>query len=170
MTRRGALLSAILVLSLAGAARRAFAHWRPSEAPLECPSVVSIVTADNERIACTTDAALARCGPITAGRRYRECADIGPLRGALLRLHDAPVDLAVATEEDLRALPGMGPGLATRILKARDEGLLCDAEDLLTVSGVGSRRLQMLQGLVTSSDERCRTRFRAQPDVPKATR
>jgi hypothetical protein len=168
MSRRGALLLAVALLSGASLARRASARWRPAEQPLACDTPVGILTVDGERLTCPNDPALANCPEVVTGRRYASCADEGALRGAVLRLHGQPIDLALASTEDLRSLPGVGPGLAHRIVEARTESALCDAQDLLHVSGIGSRRLQSLEGLVVSSDVRCRDRldlFRSDSNV-----
>ncbi len=149
------MLLTVMLLTGAGMAARAHAHFRSPVAPLTCAGVVELDTSDGERLACTSDPAFAGCQGIRAGRTYRGCAEKGPMRGALLKLTDMPVDVARASADDLRALPGIGPGLAARIIEARQRAPLCELADLEHVSGIGARRVQALAGHVELSDPRC---------------
>lgn len=59
----------------------------------------------------------------------------------------APVDLNAASASELEALPGIGPVLAERIVRWRDEhGPFTDVADLRQVSGIGERILAELDG------------------------
>ncbi|OII35088.1 hypothetical protein BIU98_03920 [Curtobacterium sp. MMLR14_010] len=59
------------------------------------------------------------------------------------------VDLNTADQATLETLPGIGPGLAQRILAWRDEhGRFSAVEDLLDVSGIGDGRFAELQDRV----------------------
>lgn len=59
------------------------------------------------------------------------------------------VDLNTADQATLETLPGIGPGLAQRILAWRDEhGRFSTVEDLLDVSGIGDGRFAELQDRV----------------------
>ena len=61
-----------------------------------------------------------------------------------------PIDLNTAGEEELTALPGIGPVLARRILAYREEnGPFRAVEELLNVSGVGEKRVEEIWDLVT---------------------
>lgn len=61
-----------------------------------------------------------------------------------------PINLNTATRTQLEALPGIGPVLAARILEAREKvGLFTKPEDLLSVPGIGAKRLEMIRPLVT---------------------
>ena len=68
---------------------------------------------------------------------------------------DAPppgtlVDLNRATASELRQLPGIGPVTAQRIIAHREQhGPFLTPEDLMEVSGIGSRTLERLAPLVT---------------------
>lgn len=59
---------------------------------------------------------------------------------------DGLVDLNRADVDDLEALPGVGPVLAERIVAHRTEhGPFQAIEDLLSVSGIGERKLELLR-------------------------
>ncbi|PYY64393.1 MULTISPECIES: ComEA family DNA-binding protein [unclassified Curtobacterium] len=59
------------------------------------------------------------------------------------------VDLNTADQTALETLPGIGPGLAGRIIAWRDEhGRFTAVEDLLDVSGIGDVRFAELRGRV----------------------
>ncbi|MGB9861979.1 MAG: helix-hairpin-helix domain-containing protein, partial [Candidatus Bipolaricaulaceae bacterium] len=63
-----------------------------------------------------------------------------------------------ATQEELEALPGIGPTIAKRIIEWREtKGPFQKVEDLLQVSGIGPARLAAIRDLVTVSDEPVRT-------------
>lgn len=62
---------------------------------------------------------------------------------------DSVVDLNSADQAALETLPGIGPGLAGRILAWRDEhGRFAAVEDLLDVSGIGDVRFAELRDRV----------------------
>jgi competence ComEA-like helix-hairpin-helix protein len=78
------------------------------------------------------------------------CGGQAPLTGGESRVLGLPLDLNRATELELEALPGVGPTLAERILRARDaRGGFRRAEDLLDVTGMGPGKLQALRERVT---------------------
>ncbi len=61
-----------------------------------------------------------------------------------------PLDLNRATEEDLDALPGVGPATARRILELRTrKGRFSSVEELLEVRGIGRKTLSRLRPYVT---------------------
>ncbi|MFZ2089366.1 MAG: helix-hairpin-helix domain-containing protein [Desulfobaccales bacterium] len=62
------------------------------------------------------------------------------------------LDLNTATAEDLEALPGVGPTLAQRIIQRRQiQGPYNKVEDLLTVYGMGAKKLAQIKPMVTVS-------------------
>lgn len=63
-----------------------------------------------------------------------------------------PLDLNTATAEQIARLPGVGPGLARRIVEERHRrGRFDGPEGLRSVLGVGPRKLAALRELVTAA-------------------
>lgn len=61
-----------------------------------------------------------------------------------------PININTATEEEFRALPGIGEVLAQRILTYRAEnGSFSSVEGLLNVEGIGEKRLEDILELIT---------------------
>lgn len=74
-------------------------------------------------------------------------------RGAAGLLFGRRIDLNEATPEELQALPGIGPGLARRLVEYRDRnGHFRSVEDLERVPGIGPTRIGALRGLVMTGD------------------
>lgn len=74
------------------------------------------------------------------------------------RLHAAPsqvqntavVNLNKASAEEMQAVRGIGPKLAERIIKFREEkGKFQKIEDLLQVNGIGEAKLEKIKNQVT---------------------
>jgi competence protein ComEA len=64
---------------------------------------------------------------------------------------DAPsaVDLNRATQQELEALPGVGPSIASAIIQHRERnGPFRSVDELVDVRGIGSARLEQLRDLV----------------------
>jgi comEA protein len=59
------------------------------------------------------------------------------------------VNLNTASQQELEALPGVGPKLAQQIIAARQQKPFTSLEDLNQISGVGASLLQKLDGRVT---------------------
>jgi competence protein ComEA len=67
-------------------------------------------------------------------------ADLQPL---------APVDVNVASEDELQQLPGIGPGLAQRIVEFRQlNGPFASTTDLLDVAGMTDRKLDAVDAYI----------------------
>ena len=70
-------------------------------------------------------------------------ADTGPSAG--------PIDVNVASAEELEALPGVGPATASAIVTERDRnGPFLDVDDLDRVPGIGPAKLEARRDLVTT--------------------
>jgi competence protein ComEA len=66
-----------------------------------------------------------------------------PLNGLELVLLGRPVDIDVATVEDLSAVPGIGPGLAVEVVRDRAErGPFRTPDALRRVRGIGPARME----------------------------
>lgn len=56
------------------------------------------------------------------------------------------VDLASAASDEIAMLPGIGPGLASRIVAARARRPFGSIEDLARIEGVGDATLERIRG------------------------
>ena len=62
-----------------------------------------------------------------------------------------PIDVNVASADELEALPGVGPATASAIVTERDRnGPFLDVDDLDRVPGIGPAKLEALRDLVTT--------------------
>ncbi len=62
---------------------------------------------------------------------------------------DGPIDVNVATTDELETLPGVGPATATAIVTERERnGPFVDVDDLDRVPGIGPAKLDVLRDLV----------------------
>ena len=67
----------------------------------------------------------------------------------------APLNLNTATADQLEALPGIGPAMATRILEYREKnGPFKKIEDLMQVKGIGEKAFLKLKPLVSVTPAR----------------
>ena len=63
----------------------------------------------------------------------------------------SPLDINAASAEELAGLPGIGAVLAERIVYYRTEhGSFEMVEDLMSVSGIGEKKLAELEGRITA--------------------
>lgn len=63
--------------------------------------------------------------------------------------NDGKVNLNTASASELETLPGIGPKLAEQIINYRSQTPFSSIDDLDKVSGIGSKRIESLRGLVT---------------------
>jgi competence protein ComEA len=74
----------------------------------------------------------------------------GPLSVRALWILGRPIPLNRATAEELDAIPGIGPGLARRIVEHRETlGPFTELEALQQVAGVGEKTLEKLRPYLT---------------------
>lgn len=131
---RSALLAAsVLVMSLCGAALLTQHRSRESHAPL---------SSETQAIPVAVKSSSTQARELRLGR---------------------PLNLNLATPEDLRLLPGIGPKLAERIVHARSQlGRFGSLADLDAVPGIGAKKLAALAPLVRFDTEvRAETATRA---------
>jgi hypothetical protein len=69
--------------------------------------------------------------------------DVDRMAGPALRLLRLPIDINLSSVEDLQALPGIGPGLASRLVAARPYRTI---SELRQVAGMGAKRVAALVG------------------------
>ena len=63
---------------------------------------------------------------------------------------DALININTATAQELTALPGIGPGIAERIINHREaHGPFRIIEELTDVSGIGERRFEDIRAQIT---------------------
>jgi len=165
-------------LSLVALALAAVGGWRlwagpsaaaPLPAVASCREVVELEEPAGRRVACLTDRALDSCrskAALRAGRRYRECVDVGPASGAALVAHGQPVSINEASAEDLRAIPGVGPKAADRLIQGRATDPYCSSKDLKRVEGVGDKKASQLAPLLEFESPQCPVGSTAAPPAP----
>jgi competence ComEA-like helix-hairpin-helix protein len=81
--------------------------------------------------------------PTTPRPEARPVSDTTPPRAR------TPLDLNLASQHDLERLPGIGAGLATRIVDTRAQrGVFASVDDLRRVRGIGNATLARLRPFV----------------------
>ncbi len=61
------------------------------------------------------------------------------------------LDINTASAHELKSLPGIGPRLATAIIKYRENNRFRKPADLMYVRGIGSKRYDKIKNLITVS-------------------
>jgi hypothetical protein len=134
---RPVALAAAIVLGAAGLRARAAV-----EGPAPRPPACAHRVLDSDGVASLLTCATA----FPDGDRIVSGRDSGRMAGPALQLLGLPVDLNLASVEDLQSLPGVGPKLAERIAAARP--FRCPS-DLQQVEGIGPKRWAELRSAVT---------------------
>src|SRR5437660_5894839 len=63
-----------------------------------------------------------------------------------------PVNINTATSEELQQVPGIGPATAEKILQMRKSyGTFKSVDDLLSIKGIGKKRLEKMRKYLTVS-------------------
>jgi competence ComEA-like helix-hairpin-helix protein len=118
------------------AAAKAIVRFREEVGPFRVPG-------DLTRVRGIGPATLERIRP------HLGLSDV-PLRGAPRGVRAVPlVDVNRADPEELRALPGIGPALAARIVEERQKGPFRSVEELSRVAGIGPATVARLRARVT---------------------
>ncbi len=68
------------------------------------------------------------------------------------RVLKARIDPNTASQEELESLPGIGKGLAERILEYRNEQPFYSVEDLRKVKGIGPKKLEEIRWFIKIKD------------------
>src|SRR6202049_2647734 len=72
-----------------------------------------------------------------------------------------PININVATSEELQQVPGIGPVTADKILQVRKSyGAFKSVDDLLAVKGLGKKRLEKMRKYLTVSKAAARSEER----------
>ncbi len=67
-----------------------------------------------------------------------------------IRVKNRVININLANEQELQAIPGIGPTTAQRIIEYRsDYGSFRDLEDLEKVKGIGSKKSQKIKEHIT---------------------
>jgi hypothetical protein len=137
---RAVLLALLLVAALALIARSRARPppLGPPEAVTPCPVAVE---RQGEGVACL-DEGSARAAGLAPGDRISPGGERSRMVPPRLELFAVPVDANHAPPEELASLPGIGPALAERIVRARPFRSL---EEVAAVPGIGRRRLRALR-------------------------
>lgn len=111
------------------------------------PTGVGIIPADQAEEVLQGETRLT----LTAGPPKGLAIEKGPLSVRTLWLLGRPIPLNRATAEELDAIPGIGPGLARRIVDRREtQGPFSEVEELQQVSGVGEKTLEKVRPYLTA--------------------
>jgi len=86
------------------------------------------------------------CGSVIIFDRDGRLLEVQRLAGAQIVACGKRIDLKSATGEDMRSVPGIGPGLARRIEEHTGAfGPFESVDDLVKVKGIGPRKAQELR-------------------------
>src|ERR1700726_3096116 len=85
-----------------------------------------------------------------------------------------PVNINVANSEELQQVPGIGPATAEKILQMRKSyGTFKSVDDLLSIKGIGKKRLEKMRKYLTvsksASVNKSVAATKAQPQSPAAS-
>ena len=147
VVRTVAASAAPVTVHVAGAVRRPGVYELPEDARVITALRRAGGPAPGAELAALNLAApLADGQQILVPRRGAPPPAVPPGGGAAA---DGPIRLSTATAEQLEALDGIGPTLAERIVRFREEnGPFGAVEDLLEVPGIGEARLEGLRDQV----------------------
>jgi competence protein ComEA len=109
--------------------------WRQAGGPEPVPQSEAVLPSET-------------CVEVGPGRAYR----LGRMSGERLLTLGLALDVNAASVDDLEALPGVGPVLAQRIFEyRRSRGPFQKIDDLLSVHGIGKKKLAQLKPLIMVS-------------------
>jgi helix-hairpin-helix protein len=142
------LLAALLLCATVALALRA--SWPAPSIGSVAPVAGCAIPVERagEGVRCLAAAEAARLG-VRAGDRIAGDGKVERMEPVRLELYGAPVDVNRASPEELASLPGIGPGLAARIVARRPFTSLSALGD---VPGIGPRRLRAMASRVALGD------------------
>ena len=141
-----AILAAITVLGLLPS--------RPVVVPGEaCDDAARLATSDPDRGRTHVLSCPLPCGGTSCP---------APLTGAAALVMGVPIDVNRAGADELRSLPGIGAGLARRIVGEREaNGAFRSLAELRRVRGIGAGKLRALEGWAVARQPEARPVARA---------
>ena len=127
--------------------------YRPGITLLKPPASVleAILAAGGWHARCVTDSSqLLTSGTLRSGQRVRVICDahgpmqiqVEPMEASVRLTLGEKLDLNQASAEELCLVPGMQPVMATAIVTRRSRQPWADLQELVEISGVGSRTLE----------------------------
>lgn len=88
--------------------------------------------------------------PVGSLSSQEAAASSAPQLSSNADISTALLNLNTATAAELERLPGIGPGLASRIVAYREQQPFTRPEDLMNVSGIGPKRYEAVRHLITA--------------------
>jgi comEA protein len=80
------------------------------------------------------------------------CFVLQCLSGATKKPPSKPININTANSEELQQVPGIGPATAEKILQMRKSyGAFKSVDDLLSIRGIGKKRLEKMRKYLTVS-------------------
>src|SRR5258708_26379500 len=80
------------------------------------------------------------------------CFIFAAISGATKKPPPKPININAANSEELQQVPGIGPATAEKILQMRKSyGSFKSLDDLLSIKGIGKKRLQKMRKYLTVS-------------------
>ncbi len=116
-----------------------------------CDTPIEITDAAGTRLGCADEPEVAACGPLTAGLRVSLPGCEKRRMGATARmLEGLPLDLNLASAEELQLLDGIGPRKASAIVADREaRGPFHNLGELSRVRGIGPATVEKLSPHLT---------------------
>jgi competence ComEA-like helix-hairpin-helix protein len=137
--------NALLLICVAVILGAGYRTWQNSKVPAEAPLTAEDSAAVAAILSAVGDPADAASVEIAAPDEVSS----GAASLDTIRTVASLVNLNVAGQAELETLPGIGPVLAKRIIEVRRQlGGFQNVEELLEVSGIGSRRLDRIRSRV----------------------
>jgi competence ComEA-like helix-hairpin-helix protein len=117
----------------------------------ECAIVTAIATSPSPKkpLPSTSPPAIKSAQSSTSSATKPKTAQAAKRSGAAPSQPTQRVNLNLASQAELETLPGIGPGLAKRIIAARQQKQFTSLADVDRVSGVGPKLLEKLKNKIS---------------------